>query len=145
MKKETNTRIQRWIEGRMDGKYLRIRFSFHTLATIVVLVIVVVVVLPLFTQTHLFVASQHTFMQMCERDTNTRLTFKCFFIGVLQGELFENDGKRNLLVDKRAWRTLSLDDRGGVGVLMEIKFNCIQRSMRDNDSEAYFTTFILDF
>lgn len=24
---------------------------------------------------------------MCERDTNTRLIFKCFFIGVLRGEL----------------------------------------------------------
>lgn len=31
--------------------------------------------------------STHLYVLMCERDTNTRLIFKCFFIGLLRGEL----------------------------------------------------------
>lgn len=37
---------------------------------------------------------------MCERDTNTRLIFKCFFIGVLRGELCVCPTMRRAIVHK---------------------------------------------
>ena len=49
----------------------------------------IVIVVVVHTNSLVCCCLAHTFMQMCERDTNTRLTFKCFFIGVLWGEPFE--------------------------------------------------------